>query len=220
MTDSTPGAAAELGATAAAAEALRSQVSGLARDLTAELASSTRAIRDTDREARSLGRTLSSSLTRAFDKLVFKGESLSSVLRDVALGLAKSTISAAMAPISSAVSSGVGSLAGALFSGVFADGGAFSSGRVRAFANGGVVNGPTVFPMRSGVGLMGEAGPEAIMPLTRGSDGRLGVAASGGASAPSVTVNIAAKDVESFRRSRSQVAASVARAVARGNRRL
>ena len=219
MTDSTIGAvASELGATSAAADALRTQVSGIARDLTSELATSSRAIRDADREAKALGRTLSSSLTRALDKLVFKGESFSSVLKDVALGLSRSTVSAALSPISSAISSGAGSLlSGALG---FADGGAFSSGRVRAFAKGGVVNGPTVFPMRSGVGLMGEAGPEAIMPLTRGADGKLGVASSGGASAPKIVVNIATQDADSFRRSRSQVAAGVARAVARGNRRL
>ena len=70
----------------------------------------------------------------------------------------------------------------------FSDGAAFSGGRVIPFASGGVVNAPTTFPMRGGTGLMGEAGPEAIMPLSRGKDGKLGVAASvGGAS---VTVNI------------------------------
>lgn len=60
-----------------------------------------------------------------------------------------------------------------------ADGNAFSGGRVVPFATGGVVNGPTTFPMRGGTGLMGEAGPEAIMPLTR-IGGKLGVAAAGG----------------------------------------
>lgn len=222
MTDTTFGAvASELGATSSAAESLRTQVSGLARDLTVELSASTRAIRDTDREARTLGRTLSTSLTRAFDKIVFKGESLTSALRDVALGMARTTLSSALAPVSSAITGGAGSLASSLVSGLFgfSNGGAFSSGRVRAFANGGVVSGPTLFPMRSGAGLMGEAGPEAIMPLTRGADGRLGVAASGGG-APTVTVNIATQNAESFLRSRSQIAASVARAVARGSRRL
>ena len=38
-------------------------------------------------------------------------------------------------------------------------------------------------------GLMGEAGPEAILPLRRGPDGRLGVTAAGGGG--SVTVNVA-----------------------------
>lgn len=59
-----------------------------------------------------------------------------------------------------------------------ANGNAFRGGSVTAFAKGGIVGGPTVFPMRRGAGLMGEAGPEAIMPLTR-RNGRLGVDASG-----------------------------------------
>ncbi len=72
----------------------------------------------------------------------------------------------------------------------YAKGGAFSGGREVAFANGGVVTGPTNFPMRGGTtGLMGEAGPEAIMPLTRASNGRLGVAVTGG-SAPASVVQI------------------------------
>lgn len=63
----------------------------------------------------------------------------------------------------------------------FADGGVFQGGsQVQAFANGGVVGGPTFFPMSGGkTGLMGEAGPEAIMPLKRGKNGKLGVEASG-----------------------------------------
>jgi phage-related minor tail protein len=68
---------------------------------------------------------------------------------------------------------------------------------------------------------MGEQGAEAILPLARGSDGRLGVrSATGGASSRpvSVTVNVAATDADSFRRSEAQVAAALARAVARGQR--
>jgi hypothetical protein len=81
---------------------------------------------------------------------------------------------------------GEGGIGGGLFSGIaslfgFADGGAFNGGRVTAFANGGVVSSPTTFGMANGgMGLMGEAGPEAIMPLTRGPGGRLGVQAHGG----------------------------------------
>ena len=59
----------------------------------------------------------------------------------------------------------------------FAKGGVFQDGAVTAFAKGGIVNKPTVFPFAKGIGLMGEAGPEAIMPLRRGPDGRLGVSA-------------------------------------------
>ena len=64
----------------------------------------------------------------------------------------------------------------------FADGGAFSGGsQIQAYANGGVVGGPTMFPMAGGkTGLMGEAGPEAIMPLKRGANGKLGVQMEGG----------------------------------------
>jgi len=79
----------------------------------------------------------------------------------------------------------------------FADGASFSQGRVMPFASGGVVRTPVAFPMRGGTGLMGEAGPEAIMPLSRGADGRLGVKASGGASVH-VTMNIKTPDAQSF----------------------
>jgi len=61
-----------------------------------------------------------------------------------------------------------------------ARGGVFAGGRLTAFASGGVVDRPTLFPLRDGTGLMGEAGPEAVMPLTRRGDGRLGVLAEGG----------------------------------------
>jgi lambda family phage tail tape measure protein len=85
---------------------------------------------------------------------------------------------------------------------------------VRAFAKGGVVEGSTAFPMRGGAGLMGEAGPEAILPLERAADGRLGVRGGG----VSVTVNVSTPDVAGFQRSQGQIAAALARAVERGRR--
>ena len=64
-----------------------------------------------------------------------------------------------------------------------AKGASFSNG-IAKFATGGIVNGPTLFPFADGgamqMGLMGEAGPEAIMPLQRGADGSLGVRAAMG----------------------------------------
>jgi len=78
---------------------------------------------------------------------------------------------------------------GSIFGIKFADGGVFAQNGIQKFARGGIVNGPTMFPFAKGIGLMGEAGPEAIMPLRRGADGRLGVAASGGAGV-NVTVNV------------------------------
>lgn len=77
---------------------------------------------------------------------------------------------------------GAGGSIGNFFMGILgsANGNVFSGGNVMAFANGGVVNGPTFFPMNgSKTGLMGEAGPEAILPLKRGSNGKLGVETSG-----------------------------------------
>jgi len=80
-----------------------------------------------------------------------------------------------------------GVLSGAEFA-TWANGGAFNKG-VQAFANGGIVNKPTLFPFADGTGLMGEAGPEAIMPLTR-KNGKLGVEASGTKSENNTTVNV------------------------------
>lgn len=62
-----------------------------------------------------------------------------------------------------------------------AKGNVFAGGApVQAFASGGVVSSPTFFPMTgSRIGLMGEAGPEAIVPLARGKDGKLGIRMDG-----------------------------------------
>ncbi|RVM10876.1 phage tail length tape measure family protein [Sinorhizobium meliloti] len=99
---------------------------------------------------------------------------------------------------SGGVLGGIGSWFGGLFGGGSSDpwaglrmanGGVFSAGRVSAFAKGGaftnqIVDRPTLFPFAKGAGLMGEAGPEAIMPLRRDASGRLGVSAAiGGGSA-------------------------------------
>lgn len=112
---------------------------------------------------------------------------------------------------------------GGVFSGgrvqAFANGGALTGGRVQAFASGGIVSSPTTFPMRGGTGLMGEAGPEAIMPLTRGADGKLGVRSQGGGGRPtSVVMNITTPDVQGFQRSQSQIAAQMSRMMGRSQR--
>lgn len=73
--------------------------------------------------------------------------------------------------------------------GGLAKGGVVSGGEIQAFATGGIVSRPTYFPMTHGrVGLMGEAGPEGVLPLKRGRDGRLGVQASGQVGGPTINV--------------------------------
>jgi len=80
---------------------------------------------------------------------------------------------------------------------IFAKGGAFVGGRVVPFARGGVVDRPTIFPMAAGAGLMGEAGPEAVIPLARTATGDLGIKSSG-AGGENVSITIIAADAKSF----------------------
>ena len=76
----------------------------------------------------------------------------------------------------------------------FAKGGVFAKNKIVPYAKGGIVNKPTMFAYANGgagrFGLMGEAGPEAIMPLSRGSNGKLGVQASGGGGVSVGNINI------------------------------
>lgn len=98
----------------------------------------------------------------------------------------------------------------------FAANGAYFDGNVAAFANGGIVNSPTLFKFAEGgsfrTGLMGEAGPEAIMPLKRDSKGRLGVSGGGG-----MSVNYAPVINVDSRADRAEVHAIVSKAVKQGN---
>ena len=144
---------------------------------------------------------------------------LNDALKTVANTIVDSVYSIAIKPVTGALGGFLAQgLSGAMGAGMpFAAGGAFSQGRVRPFAKGGIVGAPTTFPMRGGMGLMGEAGPEAIMPLARGPDGRLGVQGGGGRSV-NVVMNITTPDVQGFQRSQSQVAAQVSRALSRGQR--
>lgn len=172
---------------------------------------------------RDLGRLeagFSGGLRRAIDGLVIGGQSASEALTDAAETMLNTVYRNAMAPVTDQLG---GLLAGGLNSVVsgmmpFADGAPFSQGRVMPFAQGGVVSGPVSFPMRGGTGLMGEAGPEAIMPLARGADGRLGVQAQGGGAPVNVTMHVTTPDVRGFARSQGQIAAELGRLVGRGMR--
>lgn len=187
---------------------------------------------------------LSDQIGSALDDLIVKGKDAGDVLRDLGRDILQNLTQQAVKPAQDALTSGLAQagtqaasgLFGTLTSAVsgvslFAQGGLFQGGaqgmvpRIHAFARGGVVTSPTTFPMRDGIGLMGEAGAEAIMPLSRDSQGRLGVSVdpgqgSGGTSrgAQPVSVTIVTNDADSFRRSQSQTAAQLARALDRGRR--
>ncbi len=190
------------------------------------------ALSDMEVSAKGLARALSS----AFTGLVVQGKDLGSVLEQLGVRLSNLALTAALKPLESGLSSLFSSAVGGL---AFAKGGVIDGGgvrpfaaggvlapapegpRVRPFARGGVVAAPTYFPLGGGqsrVGLMGEAGAEAILPLSRGADGSLGVRAPEGAGRAQVTVNVATPDLGAFRRSDAYVSGMVARAVARAQR--
>lgn len=177
-------------------------------------------VAETQREVGTLERGISKGLKRAIDGLVFDGDTLAEAMRGVGKSMLDAAYNAAVRPVTSHVGSALGNGLESIIQGLlpFENGGSFSQGRVTPFATGGVVSNPTYFPMRGGTGLMGEAGPEAIMPLSRGANGKLGVRAEGGSKNVNVTMNISTPDVEGFRRSQSQIAAQLSRAMGRGSR--
>jgi hypothetical protein len=188
-------------------------------EFTGEISRLQSVVIDTGRDVARLERGLSRGLRKAFDGVFLDGMKASDALRQVGQALMQSVYSAAVKPVTDqlggVLAQGIGDLAGGLLP--FEKGGSFSQGRVMPFAKGGVISNATAFPMRSGVGLMGEAGPEAIMPLARGADGSLGVRAQAGQQI-NVTMNIQTPDVQGFQRSQSQIAARLSRALSVGNR--
>jgi phage-related minor tail protein len=148
------------------------------------------------------------SISTAFRGALVDGKSFKSVLGDIARSFADIALKAAIKPLGDMV----GGLVGNLFAGTNP-----ALGNVTPFAKGGVIATPSYFPLgRGGTGLAGEAGPEAIMPLARGPDGRLGVAGGGGA--VNVTFNVTASDARSFAASEAEISAMLLRAVKRGTR--
>ncbi|WP_323764904.1 phage tail tape measure protein [Marinovum sp.] len=189
----------------------------LAAGLDSELKRIHQTFSATGDQARALGTTLSGGLRKAIDGVILDGMNLSDALGVVGKSMINAAFNAAVKP----VTDHFGALLGGVMNSAmpFEKGGAFSQGRVTPFATGGIVNGPVQFPMRGGMGLMGEAGPEAIMPLTRGPNGKLGVQAQGGGGGPiNVVMNIQTPDAQGFQRSQSQIAAQMSRVLARGSR--
>ncbi|WP_293853195.1 phage tail tape measure protein [uncultured Alsobacter sp.] len=173
---------------------------------------------------------LSASLAGAFATGIARGKSFDDVLKGVAQRLEQTALKASLQPLQQLVASGVGTVTSVLgsaltsalggFAGSGGGEGVSAAAPVMRAASGAVLTTPTYFPTAGGLGLAGEAGAEAILPLERGGDGRLGVRASAGTRPVAVTVNVATPDLDGFRRSEAQVSAAIARAVARGQRAL
>jgi len=142
------------------------------------------------------------ALTGALRSATAGGRGLEDVLRGLGNRLTDIALAAGLKPLENMLGTAIGGLVGS----------------VTPFADGGVVRSPSFFPMGGDMGLMGEAGAEAILPLRRGPDGALGVAASAGGTAPQIVFNVTATDAASFRKSEGQISAMLARSVARGRR--
>ncbi|WP_320179445.1 phage tail tape measure protein [Roseovarius pacificus] len=193
---------------------------GMAAAFNGELARMRAGFAETGQDVATLERGMSRGLNSAIRGLVVEGDSLSQALEKMANSMINAAFNAAVKPVTSHVGSLLAEGVGGLMSGLlpFEKGGSFAQGRVQPFASGGIVSGPVTFPMRGGMGLMGEAGPEAIMPLSRGPDGKLGVQARGGGGPVNVVMNIHTPDTDGFRRSKGQIAAELGRAIGRGGR--
>ncbi|QJF51501.1 phage tail tape measure protein [Roseobacter ponti] len=195
------------------------QTSTLVTGFDAELQRMKTSLQATGRDVAELERGLSRGLKKAFDGVIFDGVSLSDALDTVANSMINATYNAAVRPVTNQLGGLLAQGVSGLVNNVlpFADGAPVAQGRVMPFATGGIVSGATPFGMRGGMGIMGEAGPEAIMPLARGPDGKLGVRGAGGGG-QTIVMNITTPDVQGFRRSQGQIAAQMTRALGRGQR--
>lgn len=174
------------------------------------------AVARTSSELERAAERFSSTVVGGLRSAVVEGRRLDQVLASAARSISASVLKAALKPLGEALIGGSG-LGGSILSAAAA-GAVKTAGNLLPFAEGGVIGTPATFPLGGGrTGLAGEAGPEAILPLTRGPDGRLGVTAAGGAPVH-VTMTVTTPDAESFRRSEAQVTAMLARAVGRGRR--
>jgi lambda family phage tail tape measure protein len=143
-----------------------------------------KAAHDALKKTRDLANTVGSSMETAMMSMVDGTKSVKDAFRDMALDIVKHLYKVLVVQrMINAIGGMIGGPVGSALSTYGqADGGAWQGGsQIQAYADGGIVGSPTTFPMANGkTGLMGEAGPEAIMPLKRGANGKLGVQMEGG----------------------------------------
>jgi phage-related minor tail protein len=186
-----------------------------------ELAGKLAALEERSKNLATGANGFASAMTRAFTQATAGGKQLDDVLKSLALRVSSLAVAQAFTPVANSLATTITGGLTNLFNGLFGTSIGFRAGAIKPFAAGGVIGAPTYFPLAAGgLGLAGEAGPEAIVPLARGSDGRLGIAISSAGAPANVTVQIATPDVGSFRRSEAYLTGQIARAVARGQRSL
>lgn len=168
-------------------------------------------------QIKQLADNIGDSFSNALGDVVVGAKNANEALKDLLMTVYRLVFNEIVGrPLASAVSSGLFSLFGGLFTPA-ARGAVADNGSVTPMAAGGLISAPTRVPMANGSALMGEQGPEAVFPLTRLADGRLGLSADMGDQAKTtvVNINITAKDVDSFRRSKHQIASELSRVVNR-----
>ena len=154
--------------------------------------------------------SFASAMTKAFTQATTGGKQFDSVLQSLALRVSSLAVAQAFKPVATGLTNLIGGGLNQLVGGLL--GVQAADGAVKPFASGGIIGTPSYFPLTGGgVGLAGEAGPVAIVPLSRGGDGRLGIAMSGAGQPANVTVQIATPDPGSFRRSEAYITGQIAR---------
>ncbi len=183
---------------------------------TAEIAASGEQLKLSLDAMGSLGDQFASRLINSFEQVAVRGKKLEDVVKSLGQSLAQLALKAALKPLEGAL----GGIFNQLLNGLGGSGGGATSSLTVPFAQGGVISSPINFPLSDGrAAIAGEQGAEAILPLTRGTDGQLGVR-SGGGNGANITFNISTPDVAGFQRSQTQIAAMLQRGLAVGQRNL
>ena len=193
-----------------------------------EEAAATKKLEEAQKKVQAVSSTLASETVGALKSIVNGTKTASEAFRDMALNIIQqimdiliwqpliqsltSSISGVLTPASVPGGSATG-MFGNIVSSIFGfqRGGVFSAGNIVPFANGGIVGSPTMFGMSGGrTGLMGEAGPEAILPLKRGAGGKLGVEGGGNVTV-NQTFNFAANGDDSVKKIIAEAAPKIAK---------